>query len=308
MIVSASFRTDIPAQYGAWFLQRLAAGFARVANPYGGADYRVSLAPADVTGFVFWTRNAGPFRAALDLVRKRGTPFVVQFTITGYPRLLEPGTLDADSAVAQLRDLARRFGPRVAVWRYDPIVVSPATPAEWHRENFARWAAALRGASDEAVISFVEPYRKTARNLAAALGAAGLDWRDPPLDEKRALTAALRAIAAEQGMRLTPCTQPGLATAAEAARCIDAERLSDVAGRAITARTKGNRPGCLCAESRDIGAYDTCAQGCAYCYAVGARARAQAALKAHDPESESLSPKRAAPQAGAGRRPRIAAQ
>ena len=292
MIVSASFRTDIPAQYGAWFLQRLKAGFAEVANPYGGPDYRVSLAAEDVCGFVFWTRNAGNFRDALDVVYARGTPFVIQFTITGYPRLLEPGTLDADAAVIQLRDLARRFGPRAAVWRYDPIVVSPATPAAWHCANFARLAAALRGATDEAVISFVQPYRKTARNLALTLGAAGLDWRDPPIDEKRALTAALRDIAAACNMRLTLCTQPNLAGVAEPARCIDDARLSDVAGRRIAARTKGNRPGCLCAESRDIGAYDTCAQGCAYCYAVNTRARAQAALKAHDPARASLAPPR----------------
>lgn len=293
MIVSASYRTDIPAHYGDWFRRRLAAGFARVANPYGGADYRVSLVPGDVDGFVFWTRNAGPFAAALDDVAARGIPFVVQFTITGYPRLIEPGTLDAEAAAAQLRALAARFGPRALVWRYDPIAVSKATPPAWHRANFARLAAALRGASDEATVSFVEPYRKTARNLAAAL--EGLEWRDPPAEEKRALVADLRAIAADHGMRLTLCTQPTLAGAgdAEAARCIDAARLSDVAGRTIAARTKGNRPGCLCAESRDIGAYDTCAQGCAYCYAVGSRVRAQAALKAHDPAAERLAPARA---------------
>jgi hypothetical protein len=219
----------------------------------------------------------------------------VQFTITGYPRVLEPGTLETAAAIGQLREIARRFGPRAAVWRYDPIVVSDATPAAWHRANFARLAGALRGAGDEAVISFAEPYRKTARNLAAALGRAGFAWRDPPAAEKRALVSGLAAIAGEAGMRLTLCTQPALLPgAAEAARCIDAARLSDVAGRAIAARTRGNRPGCLCAESRDIGAYDTCAQGCAYCYAVSGRARAQAALKAHDPARETLAPPRRA--------------
>jgi hypothetical protein len=310
MIVSASYRTDIPAYYGAWFLRRLDAGFAAVTNPYGGPDYRVSLARREVDGFVFWTRNAGPFAAALDEVKRRGFPFFVQFTITGCPRLIEPGTLEAEAAVHQARGIAGRFGPRAAVWRYDPIVVSDATPPAWHRANFARLAAALGGAADEAVVSFVQPYRKTARNLAAALGRAGLAWRDPPPDEKRALIGDLGAIAGAHGMRLTLCTQPelvqrtgvgGQRTEAEnrvptsdlcplfsESRCIDAQRLSDIAGRAIGARTKGNRPGCLCAEARDIGAYDTCAQGCAYCYAVGSRAKAQAAVKAHDPERANL--------------------
>ena len=71
-------------------------------------------------------------------------------------------------------------------------------------------------------------------------------------------------------------------------RCIDAERLSDVAGRPIRARQKGNRPGCLCAESRDIGAYDTCPHGCVYCYAVQHRDRARHAFKTHDPDAEML--------------------
>ncbi|MCW5771735.1 MAG: DUF1848 domain-containing protein [Rhodospirillaceae bacterium] len=296
MIVSASYRTDIPAHYGAWFLNRLAAGEVRVANPYGGAPYRVGLGREEVDGFVFWTRNAGPFEAGFEAVRRQGSPFVVQFTLTGYPRSIEPGTVEADAAAAQLRALARRFGPRAAVWRYDPILISDATPPAWHRANFARLAAALRGATDEAVVSFVAPYRKTARNLAAALSRHRLAWRDPPDDEKRALLADLAGIARAEGMALTLCTQPALVPAAgeadwRAARCIDAARLSDLAGRPIAARTKGNRPGCLCAESRDIGAYDSCAQGCAYCYAVSDRARARNALKAHDPAADSLAPR-----------------
>ena len=295
MIISASFRTDIPAHYGAWFLRRLDAGFAMVNSPYGGPEYRVGLAPGEADGFVFWTRNAGPFIPILNEVKRREFPFVVQFTVTGAPRVLEPGTLDTEASIAQMREIRRRFGPRAAVWRYDPIVVSDATTPDWHRANFARLACTLRGAVDEAVISFAEPYRKTARNLAAALSGAGLAWRDPPAAERRALVADLAAIAAHEGLRLTLCTQPALLPgAAEAARCIDAARLSDVAGRAIAARTKGNRPGCLCAESRDIGAYDTCAQGCAYCYAVSGRARAQGALKAHDPARDNLAPPRRA--------------
>src|SRR4051812_49095630 len=49
----------------------------------------VSLRPEDVKGFVFWTKNVGPFLGHLAEVRRRGFPFVVQHTITGYPRVLE---------------------------------------------------------------------------------------------------------------------------------------------------------------------------------------------------------------------------
>lgn len=281
MIVSASYRTDIPAFHADWFRARLAAGFARVRNPYGGPPATVSLAPADIDGFVFWTRNCGSFMTALEAVAARRHPFVVQFTLTGYPRALEPFTLAADAALGQMRALRDRFGPRVAVWRYDPIVIGSLTPPDWHVANFSRLAAALAGLTDEVVTSFVQPYRKTARNLDAAAGRHGFSWRDPPPDEKRALLAELAAIAAGHGLRLTLCTQPELPEFA-AARCIDAARLAAVAGRPLTARGKGNRPGCLCAESRDIGAYDSCAQGCAYCYAVSSHATAKRRLQARD--------------------------
>lgn len=285
MIVSASYRTDIPAYYADWFLRRLAAGFCRVANPYGGRPATVSLRAGDADGFVFWTRNPGPFAGALKELKARDLPFVVQFTITGYPRALEAAVQKTDRATAQLRAIARRHGPRVAVWRYDPILFTSITPTEWHTRNFALLAEALRGATDEVVVSLADDYRKTRRNLAIAAREHGFASIPPPGDMQSFLRG-LAQIAADQGMRLTACTEPGLNI--EPARCIDAGRLSDVAGREIAARLRGNRPGCLCHESRDIGAYDTCAQGCAYCYAVADRGKAKRNLAAHDPDGEFL--------------------
>jgi hypothetical protein len=288
MIVSASYRTDIPAFHAAWFLARLEAGFAAVRNPYGGAPYRVSLAPPEVTGFVLWTRNIKPLLPDLGAVAARA-PFMVQFTITGYPRPLEPHVIDAEAAVAQVAELRDRWGPRAAVWRYDPILVSSLTPPDAHRAGFAKLAVALQGRVDEVVVSFADLYRKSARNLAAAARRHGFTWCDPDAGEKRALLTELAAIATEHNMRLTLCTEPALAIAGAApARCIDAERLSDIAGHVIPAREKGNREGCLCAESRDIGAYDTCAQGCVYCYAVQDHARAAKRMKALDAHATSL--------------------
>src|SRR5947209_617045 len=115
VIVSASYRTDIPAFYPAWFMTRLRAGFCAVANPYGGGRHRVSLVPEEVDGFVFWTRNLRPLLRYLDEVR-RVAPFTVQFTLTAYPRALESSVIAAEEAVAQLKELRRRFGPRAAVW------------------------------------------------------------------------------------------------------------------------------------------------------------------------------------------------
>jgi hypothetical protein len=289
MIVSASYRTDIPAFHGAWFLARLAAGRCAVANPHGGKPYDVALDRRSVDGFVFWTRNSGLFEDGLAEVRRRGFPFVVQFTITAYPRALEPSVIDSDRAVAQLSAIARRHGRRAAVWRYDPILLTSLTGADWHRRNFARLAAALRGACDEVVLSFADFYVKTRRNLASAASSHGFTWREPAVEERRRLVGELAAIAHDHRLRPTLCVEPELASpAVAAASCIDAARLSDIAGKPIAARRKGNRPGCACAESRDIGAYDSCAQGCVYCYAVRDKAAAQAFFARRDAMAEML--------------------
>jgi len=103
MIISASYKTDIPAFYGAWFMRRLRAGFCRMVNPYGQQIYTVRLDRDAVDGFVFWTRNCGPFMGALEEIKSLGHPFVVHVTITGYPRVLDAATIRPEIAVSHLR-------------------------------------------------------------------------------------------------------------------------------------------------------------------------------------------------------------
>lgn len=299
MIVSASYRTDIAAFYSEWFLRRLDEGFALVRNPYAGRLYRVDLRPPRVTGFVFWTRNFGPLLKHLDRLRAFGRPFLVQFTITRYPRAIEPAVIPAEKAVAQMHRLSREVHPQCAVWRYDPVLFSSLTPREFHLDNFARLAAQLEGATDEVVISFAQIYAKSRRNLDAAARRHGFTWQDPPDEAKRALADELAALARRHGMRLTVCSQPDyVAPGAELARCIDVRRLARIRGEPLDAPIRGNRPGCACHESRDIGEYDTCPHGCLYCYAVRHRRLALARYRAHDPASPSLLPLEDEPNPG----------
>jgi hypothetical protein len=289
VLISASYRTDIPAFYGEWFVNRLRAGFCRVLNPYGGPPSRVSLRPEDVDGFVFWTKNIGPFLPCLEEVRDRGFPFVVQYTINGYPRALEHAVIDPHKSVDLARRLCNEYGPRVLVWRYDTVVFSSATPPEFHLRNFERLAERLTGVTDEVVVSFAQIYRKTRTNMNAAAELHGFTWEDPADAEKMSLARELAACARSHAMQLTVCSQarflgPGM----EPARCIDATRIGDVAGRPIRARLKGNRPECDCHESRDIGEYDTCPHGCVYCYAVRTRALARRRHRDHHPTGEFL--------------------
>lgn len=285
VIVSASYRTDIPAFYAEWFFERLRHGSVRVKNPYSAQYHEVSLRREDVDGFVFWTRNFGPVLPRLSTLLEFGRPFTVQYTVTGYPRMLEAAVVPAETAIAQIRALSRDVHALCPVWRYDPIVLSEATPYSFHREQFRALAQRLEGATDEVVTSFVHIYAKSARNLAKS----GLTVIDPVAEEKRELAAELAGIARQHGMSLTLCSQPEhLAEGCGEARCVDAARLAAIAGYPVHAALKGNRPGCACHESRDIGDYDTCPHGCSYCYAVRSRATALRRYKAHSPLTESL--------------------
>lgn len=289
MIISASYKTDIPTFYGEWFMNRLRAGYCKMVNPYNRTAYRVSLDQADIDGIVFWTKNLGPFLRHLAEVRTRGFPFTVQYTINGYPRSLEYAVVDAARSVEHVRRVSQEYGRRVCIWRYDTIVVSTGTPIDFHIRNFEQLAGALQGAVDEVVISFVQLYRKTLRNMNCAATECGFSWRDPSEDEKRKLAADLVAIATSHGMRLSVCSQRNfLVSGANDARCIDADRLGDVAGTRISAALRGMRKECGCFASRDIGEYDTCPHGCVYCYAVQNRELAQRRYQEHRPESEFL--------------------
>ena len=53
-------------------------------------------------------------------------------------------------------------------------------------------------------------------------------------------------------------------------------------------RADGQRAHCGCVECIDIGAYDTCQNGCLYCYATASDEKAKRNCEAHDPNSALL--------------------
>jgi len=297
MIISASYKTDIPAFYGEWFMNRLHAGYCKMVNPYSQQVYTIDLTPENVDGFVFWTKNIGPFLKHLQAVREMGHPFIVQHTITGYPRELEYRVINSTRAIEHIQELAGTYGPHVAVWRYDPIVISSLTPYSWHRDNFAMLAQSLAGTTDEVVVSFAQIYKKTRRNMDWAAREFSFDWHEheaTTTSAVRALIAELAGIARSHGMCLKICSQKAflILGITEEARCVDAERLEKISGTPVADRIerRGNRKECGCFASKDIGEYDTCPHGCVYCYAVQHRDLALARYKAHDPLGEFLFP------------------
>jgi len=295
VIISASRRTDIPAFYSRWFLRRIEEGCCEWIHPFGGQLSRVSLRPEDCLAIVFWTRNPAPLFPALKDLRAAGHHFYFQFTVTGYPRALETHNPPLDVSLRRMRELAELAGPEAVTWRYDPIVLSSVTPPEYHLERFAGIAGEIEGATRRAYFSFVDSYGKTRKNFEKVTREHGVTFTDPSPEEKRELALRLRDLAAEHGMALFACCEDALVgDGIEKGHCVDIDRVRELRSRAgageigehLTRRP--TREECGCTESVDIGAYDTCIFGCAYCYATRSREIALARFRAHDPAAPLL--------------------
>ena len=138
MIISASRRTDIPAFYAEWFMRRIRAGYCTVPNPYNRKQVaKVSLAPDAVDVIVFWTRNPRPLLPHLAELDRCGYRYYFQYTVMDNPRAIDPKSPAADAAIKTFRELAGIVGAERIIWRYDPIVISAATPAEFHLSTYA---------------------------------------------------------------------------------------------------------------------------------------------------------------------------
>ncbi len=286
MLVSASRRTDIPAFYGQWLLNRLREGYALVRNPFNPLLVtRVSLLPEAVDGLVLWTKNPAPLLSGLGEIERLGHRLMVHCTLTAFGRDLEPMVPSRAERIRACRVLAERIGPERVVWRFDPILFTPDHSPDRLLGEFAALAGELRGSTHRCIISLLTLYRKCLRNL------TGIALLDPDDRVKETFIRQLADIAGSHDMVLQACCDPFLQEQChvERAGCIDDRLFTAPDGQPLhLPKDRGQRPGCGCAASVDIGAYNTCPHGCLYCYA-NTSSRAVAVNRAnHDPRAPLL--------------------
>ena len=286
-IISVSRRTDVPAHYAEWFLARVRQGFCEYVHPFSRKRFRVSLRPADVLGIVFWSRDYRPMLPHLAALLEQYV-FYSHLTLTGHGPALEPNAMPLETAIAAARDVARLIGPEKLVWRFDPVVFTQSGSADDTLARMRHLAHELEGATRHCVISHMSPYRRQAR----AFAERGLTWDEPSPELRREVAARLAEVASQHGMTLSVCCNadvvgPGVS----AASCVSAHRLRSLGALIPEGWPRGpSRASCGCDRSVDIGAYDTCPSGCAYCYANQDHARAAAYHRAHDASWPSLVP------------------
>ena len=290
MIISASRRTDIPAFYAKWWMERVRAGFLLTRNPYNAQQIRrVSLLPADVDLIVFWTRQPQPLLRYLSELDELGYRYYFHVTITGYPSWLESATPPVAQAVASFQQLARTLGPERVIWRYDPILLCNGLSIADHLRRFERLATQLAGSTQRVVISLADLYPRVLRELQKI---AGLELH-PPLqpDELAHLACGLVQIARRHGMTLFSCaeTLPLEQWGIARGKCIDEVLIQTLFGFSLPGRKdSGQREACLCIKSMDIGSYQSCLHGCHYCYATTDPRRARHNFLSHNPLSPFL--------------------
>lgn len=269
-VVSAGRRTDIPAFHSSWFMERVRAGSVEVKNPFRNTMYGVSLKPSDVIAFVFWTKNGAPILSHLDELTDMGHCWSFHYTVNNYPEFLEPNVPSLSHTLKAIETLAARNSGPVLRWRYDPIVLTAEMTRNRHIANFGMLCELMSPFVTECIFSFCDYYKKTTRNMTERVP----DHIRPDTVFQQDMAREMALIARERGIALKSCSHNELVGAHIAkARCIDPEIIARITTdperlRALAGLKKApSRSQCGCYASRDIGAYDTCAHGCVYCYA-----------------------------------------
>jgi DNA repair photolyase len=269
MIVSASRRTDIPAFHTEWFMSCLRQGFAEIKNPFNPDQVsKVSLLPDEVDAIVFWTKNPAPLLTHLAEIEKLGHRFYFQFTLNDYPRALEPNLPELSERIASFVELSGNIGPRRVVWRYDPVILSNRTGADYHRRAFDNLRRKLGPHTRRVVVSLIDYYKKTRRNLQLKDYEFDFDAADRP--ETDELLRDLADMARGSSLEIFTCAEKRDYTdlGIPPGRCVDGELIESLWGiSGPWKKDPAQRKHCLCTHSRDIGAYGTCGHACPYCYA-----------------------------------------
>jgi len=286
MILSVSRRTDIPAFYGEWFMNRVRAGDVYVRNPFNCHQVsRIDIKPEIVECIVFWTKNPAPLLPHLDEIdRLYHSGFYFQYTVNGYGRELEPHVPALEKRIEVLQTISRRYGKEHVVWRYDPILLSEEYTIQWHIHTFEEIFRQVRDYTDTCVISFVDLYQKTKNNT------KDLGIRELKAEEKEQLAEAFSRIVRGSGVTIRTCAE-GIDLkryGIEPNSCIDRVRIENLIGYELTVNRDGQRKDCQCIECADIGEYDTCLHDCKYCYANLNNEKAKQAYCRHDPTSPLL--------------------
>lgn len=283
MILNTGGRTDTVQYYSEWLLNRFREGYVLSRNPlFPNVINRIELSPDTIDVVVFCSKDYAPILDRLHEISDRFKCYY-HYTITAYDTDIEPNVPSIEQSVETLKQLSAQVGKEKVAWRYDPVLLTEKYTIEKHFETFDYMAHELSPYVDRCIFSFVEMYKKLAVNMP--------ELQPISNDNKLLLVKGLGAIAKQYGLYLQTCAAKDdyLQFGVHHSGCMTTEIFSRALGLDFKHQAhKGNRIGCACMESRGLGDYNSCPNGCRYCYANKDHAKAAENYCRHDPKSPLL--------------------
>ena len=165
-----------------------------------------------------------------------------------------------DESIETLKELSALVGKKKIIWRYAPVLLTDKYTIEQHFETFDDMARRLAPYVDRCLFSFVVWYKKLHKPELLPISER----------QKERIAKGLGEIAAKHHLYIQTCgtkenyEQYGIHISGCMTRAIYEHSLGLHFKKVAE---KGNHPGCRCMEIRGLGDYNTCINGCRYCYA-----------------------------------------
>ena len=283
MIINTGQRTDIPAFYSEWFMNRIKEEYVMVRNPYYPnlvTKFLLNKDLVDVIGFC--TKNPRPMLKYLDSLKEFKMLWYV--TITGFESDLEPNVPKIDDVIEDFIYLSKKLGKDNVIWRYTPIIINEKYNLNYHIEKFEYIASKLNGYTNISVFGFLDLYDKLIKNKPFL--------KDAEDGIKIIIAKEFKKIASKYNMELRLCSKEKWLKEydIDVNGCLRVEDYERAIGKNIIIKDKmeARKNYCSCYIANDIGAYNSCMHLCKYCYANGDEKTILNNYKKHDPNSPFL--------------------
>lgn len=288
MIINTGMRTDIPAFYSEWLMNRIHEGYVYVRNPYYMLQVsKYDLSPEVVDCLAFCTKNPHPMIKYLDELKEKYNMFWF-VTITPYGKDIEPNVPSVDRVIEDFKVLSTKLGSNAVALRYDPIFLSEEWTIEKHIESFEYILKELFGYTEDVTISFLDMYEKVKKNAP--------NIRPPKCEEEKILAKEFARIGKKYNMTIHGCCENPILKdlGIDISGCMSKEIVEKAIKMKLNTpknqskRLNDGKQTCNCVMGNDIGAYNSCMHLCTYCYANLDKELVKQNYKKHNPNSPFL--------------------
>ena len=283
MIVNVGGRTDIVNYYTPWLMRRLKEGYVYTRNPlFPKKVSKIDLNPDKVDCLLFCSKNYKPILNYIDEINQK-YHIICHYTITTYGKDVEPNVPSIDESIRTLIELSKLVGKEKVIWRYDPLLLTANYTVDDLIQTYEYIASRVHNHINRAIFSFVEMYKRLEYNMPEIIlfteeDKIKLVKEIGKISKKYDIyvqTCGTDANYEEYGVHRSGCTTKEVL---ESANHVEYKPQKEA----------HMRKGCHCIATRDIGAYNTCLNGCKYCYANKRPTTAIENYRLHDVNSPIL--------------------